>query len=960
MQKDDDKNYFALFDHISQPMVMQSSGEPILLLNQAAIKLFGLSSVETETITDFGLLHVIKQLDNNSKKLDYFPGTEVLQTGKSVHDLVVGIYNSLKNETILMLVNSELIFHEGKNAPIQVVTTFTTIPPSLKFDMGEAEKNKASLAKSEYRFSQMASQSQTVIWEVDKQGLYTYVSPIAETVWGYSPYELEGKIHFYELHPQEGRDEFKKVAFEIFERREIFKNMPNQLVTKQGVLILVSTNGIPIVDDSNSLIGYRGSNEDITKRVQFENELKKLNAQLELKVLERTNQLDELNSLLLNEIIERNRIKQDLIKTEESYQTVVENVNEIIFQTDAEGHWLFLNKSWERVTGFTQEESLGQLFVDFVHPDDRALNWKKFEPLINREKVYCRHEIRYLTKDGGFKWVEVFARLGLNEKNEITGTYGSLKDITEQKKVLELLLIKTGELEKFFSLALDLMLVTDANGIILKTNNAWELILGYSLTELANKNIFEYVHPEDKHATINMFRLSINQIPVLRFTCRIRSKFGTYHLIEWHTSKQMNTYYSIARDITEKKKIVDKIIKSGKESDLANRAKSEFLSRVSHDFRTPLNAILGFAQLIGVGELSPDQIKGVANIKQSGKYLLDLINGMLDIAQIESGKIAIKLQPVKLMNTIHEIVDIISPLAFEKGIEIQFVHSKLADLLVKSNHQILMQVLMNLVSNAIKYNRINGKIYIQVTKPSNQINGRDPVRISIIDTGIGISKENMTKLFVPFERIGAEKTKEEGTGLGLSVVYKLVEAMEGHVGVESIVGGGSTFWVELWQVESHLEKDEENENIEKIDIPLDVKTRTMLYVDDDQPCIELVDKILKSKRPNVNLKICIYGSQALKIAQKIKPAIILLNLNTTDIDAKTVIRNLKSETETKMIPIILLCSCDSINQFDEVIKKGVISIVAKPIDVPQFLEVIDSYLFEKVLSVESELEQSHE
>lgn len=817
---------------------------------------------------------------------------------------------------------------------------------AIKFDITDEEKNKESLAKSEFRFSQMASQSQTVIWEVDTQGLYTYVSPMAETVWGYSPSELEGKIHFYDLHPKDGRDEFRKGAFEIFERKEAFKNMINIIETKNEDIIWVSTNGIPILDHLNRLVGYRGSDNDITKQLQSEKEFQDLNEQLERKVQDRTNQLSALNISLNNEITERNHFQQELIKTEESYQTVVENINEIIFQTDPEGHWLFLNKSWERVTGFTVEESLGQIFVDYVHPDDRALNWTKFEPLINREKDYCRHEIRYLTKDGGFRWVEVFARLGVNEKNEITGTYGSLMDITEQKKAVELLLIKTGELEKFFSLALDLMLVTDANGLILKTNNAWELILGYSMTELANKNIFEFVHPDDMHATIDMFRLSINQIPVLSFTCRIRSKFGKYHLIEWHTSIQMNTYYSIARDITEKNKMIDQIIKSGKDSDSANRAKSEFLSRISHEFRTPLNAILGFAQLIELGELSTDQIKGVTKIKQSGKHLLDLINDILDIAQIESGKIAIKLEPVNLINTIHEIVEIISPLAIEKGIELQIVHSNLADLFVKSNHQILMQVLMNLVNNAIKYNRINGKIYIQVTKPSTLIKGRDPVRISIIDTGNGISKENMAKLFMPFERIGAEKTKEEGTGLGLSVVSKLVEAMEGHVGVESIVGEGTTFWFELWQVDSHIETDEEKDNIEKLEIPLVVKTGTVLYVDDDQPSIELVDKILKSKRPNVNLKICLYGSQALKIAKKIKPGIIFLNLKTTDIDAKTVIQHLKSETETKMIPTILLSSGEAFNQIDEVIKKGAISTIAKPIVVNQFLEVIDSYLFE--------------
>ncbi len=229
----------------------------------------------------------------------------------------------------------------------------------------------------------------------------------------------------------------------------------------------------------------------------------------------------------------------------------------------------------------------------------------------------------------------------------------------------------------------------------------------------------------------------------------------------------------------------------------ANLAKSEFLSRVSHELRTPMNAILGFAQLMDMGELNPGHKKRVSHILNSGKHLLELIDEVLDISGIESGKLTILSEPVQLKGIVAETIDTIKPLADARQLKLEFQDSHVNELFVMSDRKRLKQMLTNLLSNAVKYNRQGGTISVKTETRSMDDQGIVFVRISVKDTGLGIPADDIPKLFAPFERIGAEQTDAEGTGLGLALVKRIMDAMEGLVGVESIVGEGSTFWIEM-------------------------------------------------------------------------------------------------------------------------------------------------------------------
>lgn len=247
----------------------------------------------------------------------------------------------------------------------------------------------------------------------------------------------------------------------------------------------------------------------------------------------------------------------------------------------------------------------------------------------------------------------------------------------------------------------------------------------------------------------------------------------------------------LARLVDRFLKQEDLVRQAKAQAERANQAKSEFLSRMSHELRTPLNAVLGFAQLLEMDSLTPDQRASVAHILKGGQHLLDLINEVLDIARIEAGRLALTVEPVPLSAVIEETLAMVGPLGQEAGIRLSHMAAIRAPV-VRADRQRLTQVLLNLLANAIKYNRQGGSVTLSVDRVRDSW-----VRLSVTDTGPGIAPENMGRLFTPFERLGADNGTVEGSGLGLALSKRLVEAMGGEMGVESVVGQGSTFWVEV-------------------------------------------------------------------------------------------------------------------------------------------------------------------
>ena len=347
----------------------------------------------------------------------------------------------------------------------------------------------------------------------------------------------------------------------------------------------------------------------------------------------------------------------------------------------------------------------------------------------------------------------------------------------------------------------------------------------------------------------------------------------------------------------------------------ANLAKSDFLSSMSHELRTPLSAILGFAQLMDSGSPlpTPSQKRSIDQILQAGWYLLELINEILDLALIESGKLSLSLEPILLTEVVRECQAMIEPQAQKRDIRMAFPQFE-TRYFVKAERTRVKQVLINLLSNAIKYNKVGGAVVVACTASTT-----DRIRISVKDTGEGLTPDKLTQLFQPFNRLGKEAGIEEGTGIGLVVSKRLVELMNGVIGVESAVGVGSVFWIELnLTIEPELAGGAaEPTAVARAQVHVDGQSRTLLYVEDNPANLMLVEDLI-ARRPDIRLLTARDGNRGIEIARVSRPDVILMDINLPGISGIEALRMLADDPITAHIPVVAL----SANAIPRDIAKG--------------------------------------
>jgi len=378
------------------------------------------------------------------------------------------------------------------------------------------------------------------------------------------------------------------------------------------------------------------------------------------------------------------------------------------------------------------------------------------------------------------------------------------------------------------------------------------------------------------------------------------------------------------------------------EAERANLAKSEFLSRMSHELRTPLNAVLGFAQLLELEGLSPEHHDSVEQIIKGGRHLLGLINEVLDIGRIETGRLALNVESVVIRDVIESAAELVRPMASDRGVDVRVESGGNAT--VMTDRERLQQVLLNLLSNAVKYNRDNGIVTVSWEMA---VDGR--VSIDVTDTGIGIASDQMGRLFTPFERLGAELTGVEGTGLGLILVRRLVEALGGTISVQSEQGTGSTFHLELaWAgpaavLAAPLPPSFVASERRPGARPDPDRTPTILYIEDDLANLALVERILDA-RSDVQLMVAMQGRMGLDLARDHHPNLILLDVNLPDISGQEVLARLRADERTARIPVLVISADASVSQRRLMLEAGAHAYLTKPLDVRRLVELLEDAL----------------
>jgi PAS domain S-box-containing protein len=688
----------------------------------------------------------------------------------------------------------------------------------------------------------------------------------------------------------------------------------------------------------------------------------------------------------------RKRAEEALLKAGALQSAIFNSANFSSIATDEKGVIQIFNVGAERMLGYAAADVMNKITpADISDPQEviaraKALSLELattispgFEALVFKasrgiEDIY---ELTYIRKDGS-RFPAVVSVTAL--RNGQGGIIGYLLIGTDNtaRKLAEEALLKAGALQNaIFKSANFSCIATDAKGVIQLFNVGAERMLGYTAAEVLNK-----ITPADLHDPQEMIvraqalsqELGTTIAPGFE-ALAFKASRGIEDVYELTKIRKDGTripavvsvtalrdaqdgiigYLLIGTDNTARQQVEEerkrfalalqetnvKLESAKSVAEKANRAKSEFLSSMSHELRSPLNAILGFAQLLESATPPPtvSQTKSISRILQSGWYLLKLINEVLDLAVIESGKVSLSKEPVSLSELMNECQSMMEPQAQARGIRMTFPLFE-NPVFVSADRTRLKQIILNLVSNAIKYNKEQGTVVVDCS-----VGGPNRVRIGVKDTGAGLPPEKLVQLFSPFNRLGQEAGSVAGTGIGLVVSKRLVELMGGVIGVESSVGMGSVFWFELLSAEAPrvAAQSGEAKAVDQPEASDGAPRRTLLYVEDNPANMELVEELI-ARFPDIGLVTAVNGTLGIEIARATLPEVILMDINLPGINGIKALKILREDPTTAHIPVIALSANAMTRDIEEGLEAGFFRYLTKPIQINEFMDTLKEAL----------------
>lgn len=810
---------------------------------------------------------------------------------------------------------------------------------TIFIDISDSKKTEEDLRKSEEKYRKLIENSHEIIYQLSKEGHFLFVSPAWTYMLGHLPEQVVGHS-FTEFVYEEDWENCFAFLNNLLVTGERISGVEYRVRHIDGSWHWHSSSASPIFDHEKKIIGFDGVARDITEKRKSDDLLRKLS-----------------------------------LAVEQSPVSVV--------ITDLNASVEYVNKKFTDITGYSSDELIGRnprVLKSGEHP--RAFYIDLWDTL--KSGKAWKGEFHNRKKDGDLFWELASISPITNDKGEITHYLGIKEDITERK-------LSEKQLHKFSKVveqSPNMILITDLNYVIEYVNPSFSRVSGYSQEDIVGRQ-YKFLklamadEPEyeelwtalreghvwhgeniDKRKNGELYWQDVSINPILdedgqtiHFVSIMQDISGRKKVEEElqelnlsleqkvmeRTSELSITNEFLMKEVIARKKHETELKLARNEAEKANKAKSEFISRMSHELRTPMNSILGFAQLFSMGELSPVQRRGVDHILTSGNHLLKLINEVLDISKIEAGKMSLSVEQIKVKEAISEAIDLVHPLTINPQITICYIPHETDDLSIKADKQRVIQVLVNILTNAIKYNKKGGTVTVEAFVEPGDVAENDRVKIAIKDTGVGIAEKDINKLFIPFERLANTEMQIEGTGLGLSIAKELTALMDGEISVQSKSGEGSTFFITLPHV-SHDKLNLSGLNGSDVVSSNNKKAKgTVLYIEDNHSNIELVEQVLTTHRPDIKLICSKYGKQTIDLAIEHAPDLILLDLDLPDTHGSEVIRELKQHRQTKHIPVVIISADAMPYRIKSLMKSGAERYLTKPLDVLELLQEIDKY-----------------
>ncbi len=787
-----------------------------------------------------------------------------------------------------------------------------TVSIALAMLVGRFAARVQALRQSEARIRKIADSSLDAIYAVDREGRFTYVSPAAKNLAGFAPEEVLGRS-FVEFIIEEERSRAIE-TFQLVMKGQKVQGQEFELLTRHGTRTAVEINTSPLCD-GEQIIGAQG---------------------------------------IVRDIAERKRAEQRLAH----FWAIVNSSQDAIIGTTLDGLVTSWNPGAERLYGYTAEEAIGRP-IGFIEASDHSSEMPVLLEYIRHGRAVHNWETVCCRKDGGRIPVSMSLSPTRDTKGRIIGESMIVRDISAQKRAEETLREREKRLSSILHNASDIIYTLSSEGLFTFVSPAWTRRLGHDLSEVEGHSFIPFVHPEDAPRCLAFLEQVLrtgDESQSIEY--RVRHKNGTWR---WHRStggvirdsrEQPLCFVGVAEDVTERKQTEAQLDEAKRAAEAANRAKSEFLANTSHELRTPMTAILGYADLLQGIATQTEEIEAAQAIRRNGEYLLSLINGILDLSKIEAGKAEVEHVTCSPVRLVIEVASLMRIPAAAKNLPLEIEFDGPLPETIHSDPMRLRQILLNLVGNAIKFTEV-GRIRL-VTRFSHDAVGIPLLQFDVIDTGIGMTAEEIDRLFQPFAQVDGPSRKGGGNGLGLTIAKRLAEMLEGTISVTSRLGQGSTFRLTVGtgsldgvaMVQYPAEALSIDALVEPLEMTSHIKLQgRILLVEDGPDNQRLVAFMLR--KAGAQVEIAQNGQVALErvlAAQKAGQPfdLILMDIQMPVMDGYEATRRLREAGYSA--PIVALTAHALAGDRANCLAAGCTDYVTKPIEKAPFLALLAHYL----------------